>query len=424
MGDGSGPATVAAVAATLDIGPGILDGLRVLDFTRVVAGPCLTRVLADLGAEVIKIEPPEGDLLRTGWPRRGDISVLFAGQNAGKRFMSLDLRLGEGVELALQLAERCDVVVENFRPGVADRLGIGFEQIRARKGDIVYCSVSGYGQHGRAAQRRAYAPVVHAEVGLLQFKAREWETEPKPEPVSHADIAAGMAGAHGVLAALWRRERTGQGAHVDASMCEAMVAQNEWTTVEINGGPDYERSPFRPAKAAVVQLGDAERTWVAIPGSPTAVFVSFARLSGRIELLEDERFATMQARSAHFDLCLAYLEEWAATFTSFEVFEKTLSEGARLPIGRLVSPADTLTSDWAVDRDAFVNIPCGTGTAVVHRSALRISESDCGPRSGVSHLGADNAAVLADVLGLDPDAVAQLSDRGVLVEHTEERTSR
>lgn len=402
------------------IGPGVLDGLRVLDLTRVVAGPCLTRVLADLGAEVIKVEPPEGDLLRVGWPRRGGISALFAGQNAGKRFVGLDLREPAAVELALQLAERCDVVVENFRPGVAARLGVGYEQVRARKADVVYCSVSGYGQAGRASQRRAYAPVVHAEVGLLQYKGREWGIDPRPEPVSHADIAAGMAGAQGVLAALWRRERTGVGAHVDASMCEAMIAQNEWTEVEVNGGPDYARSPFRPARAAVVQLGDAEGTWVTIPGSPAAVFTAYARLSGQPELLEDERLASLAARSEHLELCEQHLAAWASTFDSFEAFERTLSEGARLPVGRLVALADTVEADWAVDRQAFVELPCGTESVVVHRSALRITGSGCGPRSGVRHLGADNSAVLGEVLGLDAAAVAVLLDGGALVERLDD----
>ena len=124
--------------------------------------------------------------------------------------MATPLNIGPGILDGLRLLERCDVVVENFRSGVAAKLGIGYEQVRARRPDIVYCSISGYGQDGRAALRRAYAPVVHAEVGLLHLKAREWELDPKPEPVSHADIAAGMAGAHGVLAALWRRERTGR----------------------------------------------------------------------------------------------------------------------------------------------------------------------------------------------------------------------
>ncbi len=398
-----------------DIGSGVLDGLRVLDFTRVVAGPAVTRVLADLGAEVIKIEPPDGDLIRKGWPRRGGISMLFAGQNAGKRFVSIDLRQPEGVALALRLAESCDVVVENFRPGIAARLGIGYEQIRAVRPDVVYCSVSGYGQQGRAAQRRAYAPVVHAEVGLLHYKAKEWDLPPKPEPVSHADIAAGMAGAQGVLAALWRRERTGQGAHIDASMCEAMIAQNEWTVIEVNGGPDYDRSPFRPGRAAVVQLGDPERTWVAIPGSPAAVFVAFTRLAGRPELLDDERFATITARSKNMEACLEHLSAWAATFDSFDGFEDTLSNGARLPVGRLVSTADTLHSDWAQDRQAYIDLPSGDETVTVPRSPLRISDSDCGPRSGIKHLGADNASVLNDILGLGSAEVERLLAAGVLV---------
>lgn len=398
-----------------DIGPGILDGLRVLDFTRVVAGPCLTRVLADLGAEVIKVEPPAGDLLRTGWPRRGDIAVIFAGQNAGKRFISLDLGQPAGVDLALELAEQCDVVVENFRPGVAARLGIGYDDVRARRSDIVYCSVSGYGQEGRASQRRAYAPVVHAEAGLLHHKAKEWELQPKPEPVSHADIAAGMAGAHGVLAALWRRERTGEGAHIDSSMCESMIAQSEWTAVEVNGGPDYDRSPFRPAKAAVVQLGDPGRTWVAIPGNPASIFAAYARLSGQAELLEEERFATIKTRSAHMEECIEHLSEWAATFDDFDTFESLLSEGARLPIGRVVSVDDTQSADWAVDRGAYVDVPSAEETVTVHRSALRIPGTDCGPRGGVKHRGADNREVIADLLGHSTTMLDELEGKGVLV---------
>ena len=404
------------MASPLQIGPGILDGLRVLDFTRVVAGPSLTRALADLGAEVIKVEPPEGDLLRTGWPRRDGIAVIFAGQNAGKRFMALDLDQPAAVEVALRLAERCDVVVENFRPGVAAKLGIGYEQVRARRPDVVYCSISGYGQDGRASQRRAYAPVVHAEVGLLHLKAREWELDPKPEPVSHADIAAGMAGAHGVLAALWRRERTGEGAYIDASMVESMIAQSDWTTTDINGGPDYENSPFRPGKAAVVQLGDEAKTWVAIPGSPVAMFVSCAKLAKRMDLLEDPRFATKAARAAHMEECLAFVTEWAATFDSFDAFEDLLSNGARMPVGRIVSTADTLKSDWAQDRDAYVEVSCGDDTVTVNRAALRIAGTDCGPRSGLKHLGADNDAVLRDVLDLDDGELHRLHAAGALID--------
>jgi crotonobetainyl-CoA:carnitine CoA-transferase CaiB-like acyl-CoA transferase len=399
-----------------EIGTGILDGVRVLDLTRVVAGPACTRVLADLGAEVIKVEPPEGDLLRSGHPRRGGHSVLFAGQNAGKRFTAVDLTRPEGVELLLRLAERCDVVVENFRPGVADRLGVGYEQVAARRPDIVYCSISGYGQDGRASQRRAYAPVVHAEVGLLHHKAKEQGQEPTPEPVSHADIAVGMAAAQAVLAALFRRERGGGGAWIDASMCEAMLATNEWTEVEVNGGPDYERSPFRPGRAPVVQLGDEEGTWVAIPGSPAAVLPHCLRLWGNTAPLDDERFATIEARSRHLEECVELISAFAAGFDRFEDFERTMSEGARLPVGRLVALADTVDADWAVDRDAFVDVPSGDETVRVHRSPVRIGGWGCGPRSGVRHLGADNHEVFAEVLGLADAALAELAEQGALVE--------
>ncbi|MDH4144560.1 MAG: CoA transferase [Acidimicrobiia bacterium] len=401
----------------MHIGPGILDGVRVLDLTRVVAGPSGTRVLADLGADVVKIEPPEGDILRGGAPRKGGIAVLFAGQNAGKRFCSVDLGRPEGVALVLDLAERCDVVCENFRPGVADRLGVGYEHVRARRPDVVYASVSGYGQDGRDAQRRAYAPVVHAEVGLLHYKAREVGHDPAPEPVSHADIAAGMAAAQGILAALFRRERTGQGAHIDASMCEAMIAMNEWTTVEVNGGPDYVNSPFRPGRAPVVQLGDG--TWVALPGSPAAVLEAVANLWGRPDILADERFATLQARSARLDECTELIAEYAATFDDFETFESTLSNGARLPVGRLATMADTVSTGWAVDRHAYVEVPSGDeaddATVVVHRSPLRITGADCGPRRGVKHLGADNREVMAELLGLDDAEIDRLEAAGILV---------
>jgi CoA:oxalate CoA-transferase len=399
------------------IGAGILEGVRVLDLTRVVSGPSCTRVLADLGAEVIKVEPPEGDLLRTGYPRRGGVAVLFAGQNAGKRFTAIDLTRAEGRELVLALAERCDIVVENFRPGVADRMGVGYEALRARNPAIIYAAISGYGQDGRASQRRAYAPVVHAEVGLLHFKAKERDHDPMPEPVSHADIAAGMAAAHGVLAALFRRERTGEGAFIDASMCEAMMAANEWAEVEANGGPDRELSPFRPGKAAVVRIGDALGTWVAIPGSPAAIMPRCAKLWGRPELLEEPRFATMEARSRHLDDCIEVIGDYARTFDSFESFESTLSNGARLPVGRLLSMADAIDhSDWSLDRRAFVEVPSGPdGTVRVHRSALRITGSDCGPRGGVKELGAYNRAVLSEVLGLDDAAIDRLRADGAVV---------
>src|SRR4051794_38228989 len=164
--------TAAAYPALTMTAPRPLDGIRVVDLSRVLSGPSCGKALVDLGADVVKIEPPEGDLTRTAHPRSGGIAVYFAQQNCGKRCVSIDLQSAAGREVALRLAVASDVVLENFRPGVMDRLGLGYNAVRGRNPAVVYCSITGYGQDGAMAQRRAYAPVMHAELGLMEFTAR------------------------------------------------------------------------------------------------------------------------------------------------------------------------------------------------------------------------------------------------------------
>jgi crotonobetainyl-CoA:carnitine CoA-transferase CaiB-like acyl-CoA transferase len=415
-----GPKAIAAPdEKTTEKTTGLLSGIRVLDLTRVVAGPTCTRALADLGADVFKIEPPDGDLLRRANPRVGGVAVVFTQQNAGKSFLCVDLGRDGATELVLRMAARCDVVVENFRGGVADRLGVGYEAVRARRADIVYCSISGYGQDGPAAHRRAYAPVVHAELGLIHYKAEQRDTQPLPEPVSHADLAVGMQAAQGVLAALFRRERNGEGCHIDASMAEAMLAANEWSAAEVNGGVDWDRSIFRPGKAAIVQVGDG--TWVQIPGSPAGVLPVLARLSDREDLLDDDRFAPLALRNRHLDLCLAAAREIAAGYADFESFEHTMSEGARIPLGRVTPLAEVPKADWAIARGAFREVPSGDegGRVLVNRGALRFSNAASGARGGGRSLGADNRPVLRELLGLDEAELERLEAAGVLVHKRE-----
>src|SRR4051794_31877088 len=165
--------------------PHPLAGIRVLDLSRVLSGPSCGKSLADLGADVIKVEPPEGDLTRTAQPRVGGLPVYFAQQNCGKRCVSVDLRTDAGQQIVADLAAVCDVVLENFRPGVLDRLGLGYDAVHTRNPTVVYCSITGYGQDGSMARRRAYAPVMHAELGLMEFAARKLHTEPRQEAVSH-----------------------------------------------------------------------------------------------------------------------------------------------------------------------------------------------------------------------------------------------
>lgn len=389
----------------------LLNGIRVIDLTRVVAGPCCTRTLADLGAEVIKIEPPDGDLLRGGVPKVGGVAVGYAQQNAGKQHLSIDLSRAEGQALVLDLVADADVLVENYRPGVAARLGLGYDSVRARRPDIVYCSISGYGQTGPAAQRRAYAPVIHAELGLIDLNARERGTDPLPEAVSHADFAVGAQAATGILAALVHRLRTGQGQHLDVSMAETMLAVNEWTAVEANGGFGDEISPFRPGKAALLRFPDG--AWIQVPGNPTTWIFGVARALGKEDVLAARGWTEPRFTQGRDEEIKALMQTWAAEFPTREAFEAALAS-ARIPLGEVKPLSGIADEEWAVARGAFTDISVGGETIRVPRSPFRIADGEIGPRSGATIRGGDNRASLKALLGKTDAEIDALEEAGIL----------
>lgn len=394
------------------MGTELLDGIRVLDLSRVVAGPSCTRTLVELGAEVIKVEPPEGDLTRRGQPRVGGIAIYFAQQNCGKRCISLDLATDEGVALALELAATSDVLVENFRPGVLDRLGLGYEAVTAVQPSIVFCSITGYGQDGPAAQRRAYAPVVHAEVGLVDWVARQRDGVPRPEPISHADFAAGSQAATAIAAALFRRERTGEGAHIDVSMAETVLATNEWTAIEAAGGIGDRVSVFNPGRAAIVTVGDG--THVQLPGNPATNFPAHCRVMGRSDLLEDPRFADVASRDANHEAVVALMKEFALDFADIDAYEAALG-AERIPVGAVRSLRDIPTEDWAVAREAYREIDDRDGgTVLLPRSPIRVADADTGIRGVARHQGEDNREVVGGLLGRNESELDRLEADGVL----------
>jgi len=198
--------------------PGPLAGVRVLDLSEVVAGPIVGRMLSDLGADVIKIERPSGDTTRIVAPEVNGQSVYFTQLNAGKRNICLDLRHSGAAPLVARLAERCDVFIENFRPGVLDKRGLGANELRGRNPQLIYCSISGWGQDGPWAQRRAYAPLIHAETGLLDLSARLRRRAPEQEVHVHADLNTGFFALSAILAALYQRSITGVGQHLDVAI--------------------------------------------------------------------------------------------------------------------------------------------------------------------------------------------------------------
>jgi crotonobetainyl-CoA:carnitine CoA-transferase CaiB-like acyl-CoA transferase len=205
----------------------------VLDLSRVVSGPLCGRLLADLGAEVTKVEPPEGDVTRTARPFIDGVSPYFAQMNAGKRAITVDLKQPAGVRVVERLAARSDVLLENFRPGVLDRLGLGPTELRKRYPRLIVCSVTGWGQTGPWRMRKAYAPMVHAQAGVMEMAARLRGRPAEQETQIHGDVYAAIFAACAVLAALHQRDVTGSGQAVDISMAQALLYANEWAGVEL-----------------------------------------------------------------------------------------------------------------------------------------------------------------------------------------------
>lgn len=389
-----------------------LDGILVLDFSRVLSGPHCARMLSDLGADVIKLEPPEGDGTRHAQPRISGISVYFTQQNCGKRNVSIDLRQPEGARVALELAARCDVVLENYRPGVLDRLGIGYEAVRERNPKVVYCSISGYGQDGPTSQRRAYAPTMHAEIGFIHLAADRRGTDPMSEALSHGDLYPALHAALAITSALLHRERTGEGQRIDVSMAESLLTINEWTATELAGGDGGLPHVFGGANAPVLRMGNG--TWICVPGNPVASFPAWVAAMERPELLDEARFATPEARQQHRAAMLSVLADWVGQFTSFPELEAALGK-ARLAVGEVRSLVDAARSDWMEARAALADVDDRSGgTLKLARSPWRFSALEDGVRGVAAYRGEHNREVLRELLGMRDEEISQLEGAGVL----------
>jgi len=384
--------------------------------SRVLAGPHCGRMLADLGAEVIKVEPPRGDLTRFAFPRINSISSYFTQQNAGKWNVSLDLTRPEAVELVAQLADHCDVVLENFRPGVMARMGVGYEALAARNPRLVYASISGYGQTGPWVDRRAYAPAVGAEAGVTWLQGEARGGAYANDPMSHADVYTGLACLSGILAALVQRERTGRGQWVELSMAETMLSVNEhvhWELMDIED-PDDEIASFRPGDYPVLTLADG--TVIVVSGHPAAKgnFEHWCELMGRPDLQSDPRLATAGGRIRHYGELMDAARRWAAGYDDVHAIEADLAKH-EFAMGVLRTVREIGDSDWAAARGAVVAVDDRGGGAIrIPNSPWHFSEATSGVRGGPAYRGEHNRAVLRRVLGLADDEIDALEQNGVL----------
>ena len=396
-----------------------LDGVRVLDFTRVLAGPHATRMLCDLGAEVIKVEPPVGDLTRFGQPRLNSLATYFIQQNVGKLNVSLNFDDERAIDIAKQLADRCDIVIENFRPGVMQRLGLGYEALTARNPRLVYASISGYGATGPWVDRRAYAPVVNAEAGLTKHQGDARGGEYANDPFSHGDVYTGMETAAAILAALLQRERTGRGQHIDVSMAETLLYVNEHAHDQLWQGdvPDDWIRSFQPADYPVLTTRDG--SIVVVSGHPASKtnFGWFCAAMGRGDLEHDPRYADVASRLRHLDDFAEILQRWASTVADADEIERIFAEH-HLATGRLRSVADIANTDWARHRGVIAEVSDRAGGTVrIPQSPWKFSDADVRVRGVPKYRGEDNAEVLRSLLHLDDATIAQLARDGVTSSH-------
>ena len=329
---------------------GPLTGTRVVDFSRVLAGPLCARTLLDLGAEVIKIEPPRPDVSRFAFPSTPGMSGYYAQQNAGKRNVSVDLDVRGARDLALRLCDTADVVVENFRAGTLGFFGLDYETLAARNPRLIYASITGYGQGGPWQGRMAYAPTVQAEAGFTANSIRHYGEvlgEPRTDSLSHADVYAGLQAAVAILAALHRRATTGTGQYIDVAMAATLIAVNERAHVDLNDADLGAEPAILGATDCPFFTGPGgEHFTVATSLIGSRTFPSYLRAMRRADLADDPRFATAAARRTHFAELHRIVQTWILTFRDIGALDAQLDE-AKIALGEVRSLKKLSEMEWA-----------------------------------------------------------------------------
>jgi len=385
--------------------PRPLEGIRVLDFSMIVAGPYCTRLLADLGADVIKVEPPGGEYMRARSPLRDGHSTYFGQLNCGKRSIVLDLKTPRGAAIATELAAECDVLVENFRPGVMQRLGLGFSTLSERTPRLVYCSISGFGQSGPSASKPAYAPIVHAASGLdLALLAFEDDRErPAKTGIFTADVLAGLNAFGAIQTALFVRERTGCGQFIDVTLIESMMNLMIYEVQEAQFVVTQRRPVYAPLRAT--------DGYVIVTAITAANFSDLANAVGHPEWKNDERFATARAREHHWDELMRLVEAWTAVRSARDCEEYLTKAG--VPTSRYLSVREAMQDPALAHRGSFARVKDAAGSFLVPNAPFQFSGAAVAAQPFVAAPGEHGDEILCGVLGYAPAEVEALRDAGV-----------
>jgi len=387
-----------------DLAEGPLRGVRVLDLSRVIAGPYVGRLFCDLGAEVIKVEPPEGDDARVIAPRhdRGQ-SWLLHFSNVGKRSIALDLGKPGAADVVLELARISDAVIENFRPGVADRLGIGFAAIQKVNPRAVVLSVNGFGAESEWRDKRAYAPIVHAITGLLRDRGNAGAVPTQPR-IAYSDVLTALHGAVALLAGLRMAETTGVGQHIEVPMFDATLASHsEAGNVLIDPPDERVMNPIFDA---------GPHGWIAVGGAAQHVWTSLT--AAFPEELRDPvpRDAELEKKArARHDAVAAFLAAQPSLDAALERLAR-----AKLAAAPVVTPKEALLGPLARERALLTPVADGRGgTRPVVRSPARFSASRNEVRGRAPGHGEHGAELLRELLGWDPERIRALAESGALL---------
>jgi crotonobetainyl-CoA:carnitine CoA-transferase CaiB-like acyl-CoA transferase len=392
-----------------------LAGVTVLDFTRVLAGPYCTRLLADLGAQVIKIERPgEGDEIRYTTlqlePGRTDQSTYYVRLNAGKRGIAIDLAHPQAREVVLDLVRKSDVVVENFSPGVMKRYGFDEPALRTVKPGLIYCAISGFGQTGPLASMQAYAHLINAISGMMDLD-RGGEATPRVSYLQAADVLAGAHAFGAVCAALVRHARSGRAAFIDVSMFECLIAADDITYGAILNGGSVLRGP---RVGMIVHEIGGRHLALQTAGAPH-LWSRIVALLGRPELATDPRFAAPIARRENWGALQEVVREWLDGFADVDQALNALTS-ARVPSVPMLSPEEVIEHPHLKAREAFPSVDHPAhGATRVTATPFQLDHEPVHPTGPAPHaVGEHTRAVLSEVLGYSADKVETLAREGVV----------
>jgi crotonobetainyl-CoA:carnitine CoA-transferase CaiB-like acyl-CoA transferase len=402
-----------------------LSDIRVLDLTIALSGPLCTLILAGLGAEVVRIEPPGGrEMGRFNPPFLGrgglhfgsatepdDIAISVINRTRNKKSMTLDLKSDRGHAIFLDLARRCDVVVQNFSDGTADRLGVGYRDVRKVNPAAVYCSLSGLGEDNDQPELKAMDIIIQALSGIMQVTG-EPDGPPTRVGVPVGDMVASLYAANGIMAALWARQRTQRGQHVDISLLDSLaslVAEEHFDVFEREGFPV--RSGNFLNRLAPFGAYRAKDGYVAVAATADHWTHAIFDAMGRAELASDPRFATRGPRVMHADELNALIEGWTAALTTEEVVHELLGKRG-VPAARVRTPGEAMADPRLHARGAVVPLrhPTAPTGETLYGIGLpiRMSESETGLDGPAPMLGEHNAEILKSWLGFDDEQVSDL----------------